>query len=203
MNSRDLLVGAGVGATVAFMLDPGRGARRRALVRDKIVRGSRRTLGGLDATARDVANRARGTAAAVQGRFSEEAVDDERLIERVRAKLGRVCSHPRALDVEVREGVVTLRGPILAREARRVVATAKRIRGVRSVVDALEIHESAEHVPSLQGGGRAAGPGLDILQRRWAPATQALVAAGVAATGLCVAMYARRRPAEWSHTPTA
>ena len=200
MNSKDVLVGAGVGATLAFMLDPNRGARRRALVRDKFVWGSRKTLDGLDATARDMANRARGTAAAVQGRFAGEEVDDVRLIERVRAKLGRVCSHPRAIDVEARNGEITLRGPILAGEVNKVLATTSSVRGVHSVTNALEPHESAENVPALQGNGRVAGPTLDILQRNWAPATQALVAAaGLAATGMLMA-YARaergRRGAE-------
>jgi len=36
------------------------------------------------------------------------------LPEPVCATLGRLCSHPRALDVDVRDGEVTLRGPILA-----------------------------------------------------------------------------------------
>jgi hypothetical protein len=61
------------------------------------------------------------------------------------------------------------------------------------VSNELEPHESAEGVPSLQGQGSVAEPTLDILQTNWAPATQALVAvAGLAATGLCVAAYARR-----------
>jgi gas vesicle protein len=192
MNSKDVLVGAGVGAALAFMLDPERGARRRALARDKFVWGSRKTREGLDATARDMANRARGTAAAVQSRVSCEEIDDVRLVERVRAKLGRVCSHPRAVDVEAHDGEITLRGPILATEVNRVLATISAVRGVGSVTNALEPHESAEHIPALQGNGRVAGPTLDILQRNWAPATQALVAAaGIAAAGMLVA-YARR-----------
>lgn len=193
MNSRDFLVGAGVGAALAYMLDPGGGGRRRALARDKVVRATRKTRDGLDATARDLANRTRGIAAATRGRLGADDVDDGILVERVRAKIGRVCSHPHALDVDARAGDVTLRGPILASEVNRLLAVAGGVRGVKSVANELEPHESADGVPSLQGEGRVAGASLDIMQRNWAPATQALVAvAGLAATGMAVAAYGRR-----------
>lgn len=193
MSNRDFLVGAGVGAALAYMLDPGGGSRRRALARDKVARAARKTRDGFDATTRDLANRTRGIAAATRGRLAHEEVDDVVLVERVRARLGRVCSHPHAIDVVAREGDVTLRGPILAREVDRVLTTAAGVRGVQSVASELDPHESSEGVPSLQGEGRVAGPGLDILQRSWAPATQALVAvASLAAAGVAVAAYGRR-----------
>ena len=119
-------------------------------------------------------------------------VDDDRLLERVRARLGRACSHPRAIDVEVTDGIVTLRGPILAGEIENVLSAVRAVRGVQSVTNELASHESSEGIPSLQGEGSIADPSLDILQRNWAPATQALVTAGIAATGICIAAYARR-----------
>jgi gas vesicle protein len=192
MNTRDVLAGAGIGAAVAFMFDPTGGGRRRALVRDKAVRATRKTRDGLDATARDIAHRAQGIAAATRGRFSHEEVADGQLIERVRAKLGRVCSHPRAIDVEARDGEVTLRGPIMADELNDVLAVTAAVRGVGSVVNELEPHESSEGIPSLQGEGRVGGSSLDLLQPNWAPATRAMVAASLlAATGVCIAAYAR------------
>jgi hypothetical protein len=194
MNTRDLLAGAGVGAALALMFDPAGGRRRRALVRDKAVRASRVTRNGLDATARDIAHRARGMAAATRGRFVSDEPSDDQLIERVRSKLGRVCSHPRALDVDARGGEVTLRGPILATEVDRVVATAAAVRGVQSVVNELDAHEDASGIPSLQGEGRVAGPSLDVMQHNWAPATRALVTAGVVATGVYLASHAGRSP---------
>jgi hypothetical protein len=193
MNTRDLLVGAGIGAALAFMFDPVGGGRRRALARDKMAWASRKTRDGLDATARDLAHRSQGIAAATRGRLSRQQVDDARLVERVRAKLGRVSSHPRAIDVEAHDGEVTLRGPILSREVDDVLATVGGVRGVSSVVNELEPHDSPEGVPSLQGEGRVAGSSIDLFQRNWAPATRALVAtAGLAATGVCIAAYARR-----------
>ncbi|HET7696646.1 MAG TPA: hypothetical protein VFK57_13110 [Vicinamibacterales bacterium] len=186
MASRDLLIGFGLGAAVAFIADPRAGRRRRKLVRDQVIRAGRKTRDAVDATARDLANRTAGVVAATRGRLTdEEDVDDIRLVERVRARLGHVCSHPRAIDVEVAQGNVTLRGPILAREMDDLLTAVSGVRGVRSVTSALEPHDSAEGIPALQGD--------DIAQRNRAPATQVLVAAaGVAATGICIAAYARR-----------
>lgn len=193
MNTREILAGAGVGAAVAFMLDPQGGGRRRALVRDKVVRASRKTRHGVDAVARDITNRSRGIAAATRGRFAGAAVDDDVLVERVRAKLGRAASHPRAIDVKATHGEVTLYGPVLSGEVDRLLATVASVRGVRSVVDELDPHDSPHGIPSLQGQGGVARPSLDILQRNWAPATQALVGmAALAATGAVIAY--RRRP---------
>jgi gas vesicle protein len=189
MNTRDVIVGAALGGALAFLTDPNQGRRRRALARDQFVRASRKTRDALDATARDMSNRTRGVAAAARSR-SDTIDDDERLVERVRAKVGRVCSHPRALEITAKNGEVTLKGPILASEVEEVRKTAETVRGVRSFISQLEPHASAEGVPSLQGRSSVAGPSLDILQRNWA--TRALVAVGLAATGLCVAAYARR-----------
>jgi hypothetical protein len=192
MNNRTLIAGAGIGAAMAFLLDPSRGGRRRALLRDKVVRAGRKTRDGLDVTARDIAHRAQGIAAEARSRLGGAPVDDARLIERVRARLGRVTSHPRAIDIDARNGEVTLRGPILAAEVAGVFRAVARVRGVRDVINELEPHEDSEPIPARQGRRRARGPSLDILQRHWAPATRALVGAGVAATGLCLAAYARR-----------
>lgn len=192
MDNRALLGGIALGAVVALMFDPAAGRRRRALVRDRIVHGSRAARDGLDATLRDLANRARGMVASMRRRFEPDGVDDARLLERVRARLGRVCSHPRAIDVGVSGGRVVLRGPILAREVEDVLMAVGGVRGVESVVNQLEAHDSADGVPSLQGEGRVAGPTLDILQDMWAPATHALVGlAALAAGGLALACTRR------------
>jgi hypothetical protein len=192
MIARNLLAGIAAGMVAAYLLDPNQGRRRRALAGNKLVRASRKTRDALDATARDFGNRSRGVVAATRGRLARENVDDWRLVERVRAKLGRVSSHPRAIDVKAADGTVTLRGPVLANELGNVIGGASSVRGLRSVVNELEPHESAD-VPSQQGEGRVSGPMLDILQKNWAPATQALLAAaGLAAAGLYLTAYSRR-----------
>jgi BON domain len=192
MNIRTLVLGAGAGAALAFIADPDRGHRRRALLRDQMVRAGRKSRDTVDATTRDLANRTKGVVAAARGRVAVENVDATQLLERVRARLGRACSHPRAIGVDVANGNVTLRGPIVAGEVDAVLAAVAPVRGVRTVTNELASYESTDRVPSLQGAGRLGEPTLDVLQGSWAPATQALVAAaGVAATALCLA-YVRR-----------
>jgi hypothetical protein len=192
MDNRSLLSGIAIGAALALAFDSTQGNRRRALIRDKVVRGRRMTREALDTTVRDIGNRARGIAAATRGRLVSEEVADDRLLRRVRAKLGRVCSHPHAVDVYVNEGEVTLIGPVMADEVGDLLTAAASVRGVHAVINELEPHDSADGVPSLQGRGRTGGSTFDLMQANWAPATRALVgAAAVAAGGLAIA-YARR-----------
>src|SRR4051794_29510197 len=99
MNRNALLAGAGLGALLMFVADPDRGARRRALIRDKAVRGARVSGRVLAAKVTDLGNRSRGVAASAWGSIRPESIDDRRLVGRVRAALGRTCSHPRAIDV--------------------------------------------------------------------------------------------------------
>jgi hypothetical protein len=192
MDNRSLLSGMAIGAALALAFDPNQGIRRRALIRDKVFRGRRMTGGALDAALRDVGNRARGIAAATRSRFrADDDVDDRRLLARVRARLGRVCSHPQAIDVYVHDGEVTLLGPVMAGEVRNLLTAAASVRGVHSVVNDLEPHDSAEGVPALQGRGRAAGGRLEFRGWHWTPAAGALVGAAALAGGLAFA-YSRR-----------
>ncbi len=76
-----LIGGMLLGLVVAYLLDPDRGARRRALVRDKATSAGRRLAENLDATTRDLRNRAAGTAAELRRRIHEEEADDAVLHE--------------------------------------------------------------------------------------------------------------------------
>lgn len=188
----NLLTGMAVGAGLMFMLDPRAGARRRALVRDKMTRASRKTSDGLDALSRDAANRARGAAAEVQARMRPDTVNARKLVERVRAELGRAVSHPRAIDVSATDdGRIALSGPILANEAEAALGAIAAVRGVAGVDDHLQRHDSAEGVPSLQGGRLRAGQ-RSLLQD-WSPTTALLVCAtgGALAAGWSYASQTR------------
>jgi osmotically-inducible protein OsmY len=139
------------GAALTFILDPASGRRRRALVRDQFVRAGRRTRDAANATAKDISNRARGVAASARATIRNEHVEPFRLVERVRATLGRATSHPGAIDVFAGDGgAIILDGPILSAEAAQVIAAASSVTGVARVIDHLERHESADGVPSLQ-----------------------------------------------------
>jgi hypothetical protein len=187
-----LVTGAAVGAGTMFLLDPGRGARRRALIRDKAVHAGHKTSDALDALGRDAYNRTRGLVAETLGRVRARPVGAETLAERVRAELGRVVSHPRAIDVQANDdGSVCLCGRVLSDEADQAIAAVAKVQGVCGVEDQLERHATSEGVPSLQGGRTRPGRRMALMQRSWSPTTTALAAlAGTAvAVGLgCAAL---------------
>src|ERR671914_2548723 len=106
--------GAAIGLALMYFLDPNSGRRRRARTRDKVVHAARLVNEGAKVTARDTVHRAQGAWAEAKRLFNhEENIDDETLIGRVRAALGRVVSHPHAIEVAASGGHVTLLGPIL------------------------------------------------------------------------------------------
>jgi uncharacterized membrane protein/uncharacterized membrane protein YphA (DoxX/SURF4 family) len=191
MNNRSFfLAGVGIGAGLTYFVDPGRGARRRARVRDRMTHAAAVTRRAIGTIRRDARHRAYGTAATLRTALRRDGADDVVIVERVRAVLGRLVSHPHAVGVMASEGVVRLEGPILKREAERLVRAVRRVRGVQDVIDRLEPHEQAGHVPSLQGGRAPSGDRVDVLQEHWAPTTRAIV--GTAGTALVAASVARR-----------
>ena len=180
-----MLTGIGVGAGVAYLLDPAMGRRRRAGVRHRLTRAASKSGDALGATSRDLANRTMGLVARTARAGREDHPSDDVVVDRVRAKLGRYVSHPHAVDVDAREGVVTLRGPILTHEAQRFAVVVRRIRGVRDVVDRLEPHDEPGDVPALQGGVARPGERPVLMQTSWSPAARVMVgAAGLALVGI-------------------
>lgn len=181
---KGFLGGVGLGAGLMYVLDPERGARRRATVRDK-ASGARHDLAdALDTGWRDLAHRLRGVVAEGRAAFSRGPVPDALVAERVRATLGRLASHPHGIRVAVDDGVVTLSGPILVSEVDGLVKYVERVRGVQRVVDELTVHRVANGVPGLQGGSARVGPRPDFLQQNWAPATRLLAGTAGGALGL-------------------
>lgn len=173
-NPLALLGGIGLGAGLMYLLDPDGGGRRRALARDKAVHGLKVSGRALRKTSLDVGNRTRGLVAEAGSMLHRGDADDRKLEERVRSKMGRHVSHPSAIQVQCQEGRVVLSGPVLASEADKLLHKVKKVKGVHEVESCLEIHESAENVPSLQGEGSNGG-------RRLAPRTAALGLGGVGA----------------------
>jgi uncharacterized membrane protein len=170
-----------------YLLDPARGTRRRAMLRDQIAHGARLSRDAMSATRRDVRNRTYGAAAQARAVFSADETSDEVLVERVRSILGRVVSHPHAIEVAAADAVVTLRGPILESEAADLVEAVARVRGVREVTAELEEHKQAGDVPALQGGARRRRLRGDVLQERWSPTTRLMAGVGGAALmGYCM-----------------
>ena len=181
--------GLGLGSGLMFLLDPDRGKRRRALLRDKCVWSARKTGEAAQVTARDLRNRAQGIASSVQSTFKSHPVDDSKLKDRVRSSLGRVVSHPGAIEVTAQNGVVTLTGPILSEELPYLLAEVNRVSGVNEVVNNLEPHTEADNHPALQGGRPRQGSRFEFMQENWSPAARFIAGA----LGASLAAYAGTR----------
>ena len=77
--------GLGVGAGLMYFLDPHRGRRRRALLRDQLVAGVHTLGDAIDTTSRDLSHRAQGVWAEGSHLIKHEEVSDEVLMARVRS----------------------------------------------------------------------------------------------------------------------
>lgn len=166
-------LGAGAGALMMYLFDPRSGRRRRALMRDKMRRSWNEAETLAEKAVRDASHRAKGALAESRAALLEGEVNDEVLHERVRAQLGRSCSHPRAIEVVCRDGEVELHGPVLENEHHTLLAKIRRVRGVKDVHDHLEVHAEPD-IPELQGGSPRTGPRRELMQQSWTPAMRML-----------------------------
>lgn len=175
-----------LGAGAMYFIDPGRGRRRRALMRDQGIRLAHRARRGFNKAVRDLANRRRGLAAVAISRipFRSEQSADYIIEARVRSRLGRLVSHPHAVDVSVHQGICVLSGDVLSSEAGSLLHGVSGVPGVSSVRDQLNVHEGAGDFPALQGGTRKPRPQFELLQENWTPAARLLT--GGAGTALAI-----------------
>jgi uncharacterized membrane protein len=173
-RTRAIVSGLAAGAGLMYMLDPDRGRRRRAHVRDKAAHLRRQTDRAVGVTSRDIKHRAEGFMAGTRSRLRSGSAPDDVLEARVRTELGRLVSHPGSIEVEVADGNVMLEGPVLSREMHRLVSGVKSVRGVKTVDNRLEVFEHEGDIPGLQGGVRREGHRPELLQTNWAPAPRLL-----------------------------
>lgn len=152
-EAQSFVAGAAIGAGIMFLLEPRQSGARRARIRDKSVRAIHELEHAASIGARDLEHRVSGAVARIRGNGREETVDDRVLEERVRSVLGRHCSHPHAVRVIGHgDGLIELEGPILASDLHDVLHSVRHVPGVEAIDDSLEVHESADGVPALQGG---------------------------------------------------
>ena len=145
-HSVTLLSGMALGAGLMYMFDPARGAARRSYVRGKMAHGARLLKCRLNKQARNLGNHLTGSIAEVRSSIRDRLrfIDDPVLVERVRAQLGHVISHPRLVDVVARKGRITITGDILDRELEKIANCIPRIRGVRGFKLELDSHSQPE-----------------------------------------------------------
>src|SRR5580765_1532695 len=109
------LSGVLVGVGLMYFFDPQRGKRRRARVVEAATHAQRVERQLVGKAVRDAQHRAHGLSERVKHPLAAD-VPDAVVTGRVRAQLGRLVSHPRAIEAEVDGGRVVLRGPILTHE---------------------------------------------------------------------------------------
>ncbi|MEX2264258.1 MAG: SRPBCC family protein [Bryobacteraceae bacterium] len=185
-----LIAGAALGAGLMYLADPARGRRRRAMVRDKARSLLNQTRDMIGKTSRDLSNRAHGLNAGWKHAFDDGEAPDDIVAARVRSKIGRLVTHPSAIEVTAEGGVVTLHGPVLEREVEELLDGVAGVPGVRGVESRLEPHEQPGDVPGLQGGPPRPPRELpELMQTNWTPAVRFL--AGV--KGGLLAVYGIRK----------
>jgi hypothetical protein len=148
-----LAVGIAAGSVAMFFFDAVSGGRRRALVRDKIV-GVGHDVGYLaQAKGKRAADYVRGLFVTLHlDRVTRsEPQSDQQLHDRIRARLGRVISHPKSVYVEVNQGRVVLSGHILTEQVDKLLNEVQHNVGVRAVDNQLVCHDTAQGIPELQG----------------------------------------------------
>jgi uncharacterized membrane protein len=170
-----------------YLFDPDRGRRRRALARDKFASARARLAEAADVTKRDVQNRTTGVVAELRSALRRGPLDDETIVQRIRAAIGFVVGHPGSIEVRVADGRVTLEGPVLAHEVDALLAKVRSVAGVRSIDNRLRVYENPDGIPGLQGEpARSRGAySFPFAQRVWSPTAR--LAAGVIGGGLAIA----------------
>lgn len=148
-----LLSGMIIGATVMYIFDENRGARRRAYARDRVIHAGHVLGRKLGKRSRDLMNRAVGSVAELRSSIRDRVgqISDDQLVDRVRSQLGHVVSHSGLLRVEAVDGCVVIGGPVLEQEVEKIRGRLAKIRGVRECRLEVEPHADLERVSGRAG----------------------------------------------------
>lgn len=169
-KTRLLLSGIALGAGCSYFFDPQCGKRRRNIARDRGQSMLRKTTLWLEKAVRDLRHRVEGSVAEATGMLDFSTPGDAQLIERVRARLGHIASHPRLIEVAAHDGRITLHGHAPAEEIGRIALSISTLRGVRGIDNQLDDQLGPE--VATQNGHWHAVPSLDVLRENWAPGTR-------------------------------
>ena len=143
MNKPLATIGAAAaGALAMYYLDPELGERRRALLAE-LVRN------GLPGERRQPQRTRLPRRAYLRPTYADPRTDAE-LRDAIQARLGRMVSHPGAIDVSVDNGVVRLSGRILAKERDGLLAQVQQMTGVQKLVNAMTAHDLPQEIASRE-----------------------------------------------------
>jgi hyperosmotically inducible periplasmic protein len=150
------------GAAIMYFFDPLGGRRRRALVRDRGMSAGHDAQRYVRGQSRLAADRAKGMFARARSALSQVPVEDERLHDRIRARMGHLLAHPGHVEVVVEHGFVTLRGSAERGEIELLHDAVLEMRGVEGVENQLTPMSEAERAGlASELGGRSSDAGID------------------------------------------
>ncbi len=128
----------GVGALIMYIFDPQSGARRRAMARQRAQGRWNEAREYVRGKARYAAGHLQGYAHEARSMFQQDEPTDQQLRERVRAQLGHLTDQASNIQVDVQDGVVTLRGSVPESDREKIEKGIRSIRGVREVANELQ-----------------------------------------------------------------
>lgn len=88
---------------------------------------------------------------------------DADLLSTIQSNVRQWVSAPHAIEVHASNGHVTLSGPVLANEVRRLLDSVTALEGVRSLESRLDVHDYPDTHPAWQERGRSPRATLSLL----------------------------------------
>jgi osmotically-inducible protein OsmY len=155
MRGKLLITIAGTGAA-AYFLDPDEGKRRRNLAQDRVAAFFRQRARGTERAKRAAGSFAAGLRERAKATVRKERApgDDVTLKHKIETELFREPDAPKgSVNIDVAEGVVTLRGQVdRPEQVRDLEAKARSIAGTRDVQNLLHTPDSPPpNVAAVQG----------------------------------------------------
>jgi hypothetical protein len=145
-------LGAGVaGALAMYYLDPELGRRRRGLLAELVRSGLSAPGSG---------RRQAGLTRRVYHQVTQaDPQSDAELRDQIQTRLGRLVSHPGAIEVSVSNGVVRLSGPVLTKERAGLLEQVQQMAGVQKLINAMTAHDDPQEIARRSATGETTEAG--------------------------------------------
>ena len=132
---------AAAASALTYLFDPDRGGSRRARLADQARSRARRAADRTRAKAEYQKGVMKGVAHDLTESFrSSPDYDDETLLQKVRSEALGYMDEKRDVEVDIRDGHVTVQGTVDGEEShRRVLDRIKAVDGVNAIEDRLEV----------------------------------------------------------------
>ena len=190
MKLKTALTALGVGAGIAYFFDPKQGESRRTLLRDKANNFVNQMDDSIYSAVEDTRNKTRGVLSEWTAKLSSQDNPGWIQAERVRNALGRLTPHSRGVRVRAEDGQIHLSGSILKDERDAILKAAARTRGVRDVIDELDVFDSPEEMSAFQDNTSSHGQNVPPWgQQNLSPTTRLLSSVG----GSLLTLYGLKR----------